>query len=160
MKKILLPLMLSLFVLSGCSKDDEESVYSDKQQKALSVFNGTFSDYQYSNLGNALLGEPDMIVFGAQYPSPIELRIDDFMDGSTYMGEAHGECTYKKKLIQEEPYEDIECYYEVSYDAEALTLYRKSDKEIYHHYALIIESPTEFKIYQSGLSLPYIFKKQ
>lgn len=158
MKKIILFAILTV-ISSGCSKDVDE-IYSDKQQKALSVFNGTFEDYKYSNLGNEILGDPDMIVFGIQYSEPLELRNDDFMNGSNYMGEAHGECVYRKKLLQEEPYTEIECYYNVSYDATAFTLYRKSDKEIYHHYKLFIQNPTEFKLYQSGLSLPYIFKKQ
>ena len=160
MKKLFLPLFLILAILSSCSKDDIESPYSEKQQKALSVFKGTFADYQYSNLGNELLGDPDIIVFGVQYEKPIELRVDDFMDGSQYMGEAHGECVYKKKPLDEYPYEEIECYYKVSYDAEALTLYRKLDMKMYHHYTLFIDSPNEFRLYESGLSLPYIFKKQ
>lgn len=153
-------LMLCLVALiTGCSKDDDAPVYSEKQQKALSVFNGTFADYQYSNLsGNNILPEPDQIVFSTQYPEPVELRVDDYMDGSKYMGEAHGECIYKQYVVNK--YENVECYYKVAYDASALTLYRKSNKEMYHNYTLSIDSETEFKLYQSGLSLPYIFKKQ
>ena len=161
MKKILLMLCL-VALITGCSKDDETSAYSEKQQKALSVFNGSFADYQYSNLGSQsgsnLLGDPDIINFGTQYDEPLELRVDDYMNGSKCMGEAHGECLYRKFVVNE--YEDIACYYKVAYDASALTLYRKSNKEQYHHYTLSIDSPTEFKLYQKGLSLPYIFKKQ
>lgn len=162
MKRILFTTLCLMLLLSGCSNDDETAAYSEKQQKALSVFTGSFADYQYSNLGSQpgsnLLGDPDIINFGIQYNEPLELRADDYMDGSKYMGEAHGECVYRKFLVDE--YEDISCYYKVSYDALALTLYRKSNKEQYHHYTLFIDSSTEFRLYQSGLSLPFIFKKQ
>jgi hypothetical protein len=162
MKRILFTTLCLMVLLSGCSNDDETAAYSEKQQKALSVFNGSFADYQYSNLGSQpgsnLLGDPDIINFGIQYNEPLELRADDYMDGSKYMGEAHGECVYRKFVVDE--YEDIPCYYKVSYDALALTLYRKSNKEQYHHYTLFIDSSTEFRLYQSGLSLPFIFKKQ
>ena len=160
MKKIFI---LSLAILSfiSCSKDsDDSTAYSEKQQKAQAMFNGTFADYQYSNLGNSLMGDPDLIVFTISYPEPIELRKDDYLEGSKYMGEAHGECTYKKKDLDDEPYTDIECYYKIAYDGTALTLYKRSDKEIYHHYNMTVESSTEFHLYQSGLPLPYIFKKQ
>lgn len=158
MKKIFAIIVIALqFILCGCSKDDEQP-YTEKQQKALSVFNGTFADYQYSNLSNELLGDPDIIEFGVQYNEPIELRVEDFMDGYKYMGEAHGECVYKKKPLDE--YESVDCFYKVSYDANALTLYRKSNKEIYRNYSLFIESQNGFRLYETGLSLPYIFKKQ
>ena len=76
------------------------------------------------------------------------------------MGEAHGECTYKSKLLNDQPYNEIDCYYNIGYEGTYLTLYKKSDKEIYHHYRMDVVSATEFRLYQSGLSLPYIFKKQ
>lgn len=158
MKQLLLMLCM-ITIITGCSKDDDKPAYSEKQQKALNVFKGTFADYQYSNLGgNEILGDPDKIIFGVQYPEPKELRTDDYMDGSKYMGDAHGECVYQKYVVNE--YENIECYYKVAYDASALTLYRKSNKEQYHHYTLFIDSETEFRLFQRGISLPYIFKKQ
>ena len=148
------------FVSCSNDSDDMNSAYSQQQQKVQAMFNGSFADYQYSKLGNPLLGDPDMIVFKKNYPEPVELRVDDYLNGSKYMGEAHGECIYRKKPLNTDPYSDIECYYKIAYDGTALTLYKKSDKEIYHHYNMIIESSIEFKLYQSGLSLPYIFKKQ
>jgi hypothetical protein len=161
--KFLVTLCLVAWII-GCDIGDDNPVYSEKQQKALAVFNGTFADYQYSNLGDYELShlqpDPDQIVFKTQYSEPMELRADDYMNGSKYMGEAHGECTYKKMPHKGAAYENIECYFKVAYDASALTLYRKSNKEMYHTYTLFIDSNTEFRLYQTGLSLPYIFKKQ
>lgn len=150
MKKILLLCLVAL--ITGCSGDDNDPAYSEKQQNALAVFNGTFADHQYSNIdGNDILPDPDMFIFGKQYSEPLELNAHS---------EAHGECTYKKMPYKGAAYENIECYYKVAYDASALTLYKKSDKEIYHTYTLLIDSKTEFRLFQTGISLPYIFKKQ
>lgn len=157
--KQLLFMLCTTILITGCSKEDDIQVYSEKQQKALNVFKGIFADYQYSNLGgNEILGDPDIIIFETQYTEPKELRVDDYIDGSKYVGEAHGECVYKKYVVNE--YENIECYYKVAYDASALTLYRKSDKGQYHHCTLFIDSETEFRLFQNGIPLPYIFKKQ
>lgn len=160
MKKIIF-LTLVMFAFASCSKDEDgNAAYSVQQQKVQAMFNGTYADYQYSNLNNSILGDPDLIVFTKSYPTPVELRTDDYLNGSKYMGEAHGECTYKKKLLEDQPYTDVECYYNIGYEGTYLTLYKKSDKEIYHHYTMNVVSDTEFRLYQSGLSLPFIFKKQ
>lgn len=160
MKKVLF-LAIAMLACVACSKDDDgDAAYSEQQQKVQAMFNGTYADYQYSNLSNSILGDPDLIVFTKSYPEPIELRVDDYLNGSKYMGEAHGECTYKKKLLDDRPYTDTECYYKIGYDGKSLTLYNVTDKEIYHHYTMNVVSNTEFRLYQSGLSLPFIFKKQ
>lgn len=159
MKKFLLVAM-AVFAVVACSKDDEDSAYSEQQSKVQAMFTGTYADYQYSNLNNPILGDPDLIVFTKSYPEPVELTKEDYLNGSKYMGEAHGECVYKKKLLNDRPYTDIECYYGIGYDGKSLTLYNVSDKEIYHHYTMNVVSNSEFRLYQSGLSLPYIFKKQ
>ena len=99
-----------------------------------------------------------MIVFGEQYTEPLKLTIPDYMDGEKYQGEAHGVCVYKQMIV--DTYNDIECYYKISYDAQALTLYKKADYSLWRHCSMIIVSPTEFKLYQTNITLPFIFKKQ
>lgn len=161
MRTILFMLCL-VALITGCSKGEEVSPYSEKQLKALAVFHGTFADYQFSNLGESnlshLLPDPDLIVFGTQYDEPVTLSVSDYMDGEKYQGEAHGICVYKQMVV--DTYSNIECYYKVSYDAQALTLYKKSDYSLWRHYTMIIESQTEFKLYSKNISLPYLFKKQ
>lgn len=161
MRNILFMLCL-VALITGCSKDEDINPYSEKQQKALAIFHGTFADYQFSNLGESSLShlqpDPDLIIFGEQYDQPLTLSVPDYMDGEKYQGEAHGVCTYKQIVI--DTYNEVECYYKVSYDAQALTLYKKSDYSLWKYYSMLIESPTEFKLKSKNLTLPYIFKKQ
>ena len=68
MKKLFF-FFFAISLLAGCSKDEETGItYTEQQQKALSVFNGTWADIQFSNLGNypgsELQPNPDKIIFG------------------------------------------------------------------------------------------------
>ena len=71
-------LLCALFLLVGCSKDEDPGrSYTKQQEKALSVFNGTWADTQFSNLGDYLGAElqpnPDKIIFGPQNNKHVEI---------------------------------------------------------------------------------------
>ena len=52
MKKIYFCLLACVVAFAGCSKDEDPGrSYTEQQEKALSVFNGTWADTQFSNLG-------------------------------------------------------------------------------------------------------------
>lgn len=157
MKK-LLSASLILFALSlgGCGSDDEpEALYTDAQKEALAMFTGTWADYQFSNLGSYegayLQPDPDKIVFTLQYEKPEAIS-------PTY--EAQGLCTYYAMPYKGASYEATRCYYNVSPSATVLSLWSVEDNAMFHVYDLKIKSPTEFYLYQSGITLPYIFRKQ
>ena len=53
MKKIYFCLLACVVAFAGCSKDEDPGrSYTEQQEKALSVFNGTWADTQFSNLGD------------------------------------------------------------------------------------------------------------
>ena len=79
-------LLCALFLLVGCSKDEDPGrSYTEQQEKALSVFNGTWADTQFSNLGDypgaELQPDPDKIIFGTQNNKPVEIYENDFIEG-------------------------------------------------------------------------------
>ena len=63
--------------LVGCSKDDDfVSTYSERQEKAFALFNGTWADIQFSNLSGGELGsllpDPDLIVGKSSVSCPLK----------------------------------------------------------------------------------------
>lgn len=103
-------LLCALFLLVGCSKDEDPGrSYTKQQEKALSVFNGTWADTQFSNLGDYLGAElqpnPDKIIFGSQNNKPVEIYENDFIDGERLLFSAFGELVYHS-----EGYEDVPCF--------------------------------------------------
>lgn len=161
MKKIfLLSLACCMLAFTGCSKDDSpKNPYSDKQQKALAIFSGTWADIQFSNLGSYpgahLQPNPDKIIFESQYDKPLEIYKDDYINGNTLLFSAFGELVYHN-----EEYEDVSCYYWLSESATELRLYRKDTKVLYNKYGLSIKDETKFNLQDSNITLPYIFVKQ
>jgi hypothetical protein len=153
-------LLCALFLLVGCSKDEDPGrSYTKQQEKALSVFNGTWADTQFSNLGDYLGAElqpnPDKIIFGTQNNKPVEIYENDFIEGERLLFSAFGELVYHS-----EGYEDVPCFYWLSNAADELRLYRTSTKKLYKKFALSIKSDTKMNLHDPDLSLPYIFVKQ
>ncbi len=153
-------LLCALFLLVGCSKDEDPGRnYTQQQEKALSVFNGTWADTQFSNLGSypgaELQPDPDKIIFGTQNNKPVEIYENDFIEGERLLFSAFGELVYHS-----EGYEDVPCYYWVSNTADELRLYRTSTKKLYRKFTLSIKSDTKMHLHDPDLSLPYIFVKQ
>ena len=136
MKRFILVLAMILpMILVGCSDDDEQlSSYSERQEKAFALFNGTWADIQFSNLSGGQLGsllpDPDLIVFGNHYDKEIEVTKNDYMDGEEHLFFAQGECTYKAFDIVDKVYEDVECYYFVNRDADYFALYDKKQTAV------------------------------
>ncbi len=166
MKRFILVLAMILpMILVGCSDDDEQlSSYSERQEKAFALFNGTWADIQFSNLSGGQLGsllpDPDLIVFGNHYDKEIEVTKNDYMDGEEHLFFAQGECTYKAFVIVDKVYEDVECYYFVNRDADYFALYDKKTNRRYKGFDMDIKSETKIHLHDPDLSLPYIFVKQ
>lgn len=159
MKKLFF-ILLAISLLAGCSKDEEAGItYTEQQQKALAVFNGTWADIQFSNLGNypgsELQPNPDKIIFGTQNNNPVEIYEDDYINGKTLLFSSFGELVYHS-----EGYEDVPCFYWVSKTADELRLYRKATKKLYKRFELSIKSDTKMNLHDPNISLPYIFVKQ
>lgn len=152
--------------MCACSSDDEPeaSHYTEKQQKVFAIFNGTWCDYQFSNLGGGPLADlqpdPDKIVFGSHYDVEKEIKESSYIDGETTAFTAQGECTYYSVAYKGEPYEAVKCYYNVAPSATILSLWNVEENKMFHTYDLKVVTETEFNLYQSGITLPYIFKKQ
>lgn len=129
MKKIYFCLLACVVAFAGCSKDEDPGrSYTEQQEKALSVFNGTWADTQFSNLGDypgaELQPDPDKIIFGTQNNKPVEIYENDFIEGERLLFSAFGELVYHS-----EGYEDVSCFYWLSNAADELRLYRTSTKE-------------------------------
>lgn len=157
----------SMILLFSCSTNDENAEilsYSDKQEKAFALFNGTWADIQFSNLSDGHLSElkqdPDKIVFGMHNNTPIEVYANDYMNGKTLLFNNQGECTYYNMPYKDASYEVVECYYQISINADYLTLYKKSDNSLYRRYDMSIKSETKINLQDPNISLPYIFVKQ
>jgi hypothetical protein len=155
--------MATLFV--GCSKNDEPEVfYTEKQEKVFVIFKGIWADIQFSNIGQGqlahLLPEPDKIIFGNHLKEPIKVYKDDYMDDKVWLFDNQGECTYYNMPYKDAEYEIVECFYEVSKDADYFRLYRKDNNSLYGKYELSVKSETKFNLHDKDLSLPYIFVKQ
>lgn len=160
MKKIYFCLLACVVAFAGCSKDEDPGrSYTEQQEKALSVFNGTWADTQFSNLGDypgaELQPDPDKIIFGTQNNKPVEIYENDFIEGERLLFSAFGELVYHS-----EGYEDVPCFYWLSNAADELRLYRTSTKKLYKKFALSIKSDTKMNLHDPDLSLPYIFVKQ
>lgn len=166
MKKAYFSLLLPALLLWGCSSDDEPngSHYTEKQEKVFAIFNGTWADYQFSNLGTYpganLQPEPDKIVFGSHYSTEKDIKQSSYIDGETTAFTAQGECTYYSVAYKGQPYDAVKCYYNVAPSATILSLWNIEENRMFHTYDLKVVNETEFNLYQSGITLPYIFKKQ
>ena len=136
MKKIYFCLLACVVAFAGCSKDEDPGrSYTEQQEKALSVFNGTWADTQNNK--------------------PVEIYENDFIEGERLLFSAFGELVYHS-----EGYEDVPCFYWLSNAADELRLYRTSTKKLYKKFALSIKSDTKMNLHDPDLSLPYIFVKQ
>lgn len=164
MKKLLSIAVIAL-ALYGCSNDDDsEAYYTEKQNKAFALFNGTWADVQFSNLGTypgaELQANPDKIVFGSHYSTEKEIKTSSYMAGETTAFYAQGECSYMSVAYKGQPYEETKCYYNVSPDADIFSLWSVSENKSFHVYTMNIKSETQIYLYRSGITLPYIFEKQ
>ncbi len=163
MKKVFF-MLLAVIAFSGCSKEDSISVYTSLQENAFSVFNGTWADIQFSNLDGGSLSEflpdPNLIVFGTHYKQPENVYKDDFMYDRVYLFEKQGECVYHNMPYKDQEYEIIECYYEVSRNADELRFYKRSNNGFYKSFGLSIKSETRMQLQDKNITLPYIFVKQ
>lgn len=158
-------LLCALFLLVGCSKDEDPGrSYTELQKKAFAIFNGTWADTQFSNLLGGELGsllpEPDKIVFGKHHQNPIEVYKDDYMNGKIFLYDNQGECIYYDMPYKDAEYEIVECYYNISQNADYLRLYRRNDNSLYKRFDMSIKSDTKMHLHDPDLSLPYIFVKQ
>jgi hypothetical protein len=169
MKKLIfmcLACIITGIAIVGCSKEDDDfvSTYSERQEKAFALFNGTWADIQFSNLSGGELGsllpDPDLIVFGTHFDKEIEVTRDDYMNGQEHLYYAQGECTYRAFDIVDEVYEDIECYYFINSDADYMALYDKKTNQRYKGFDMDIQSETRIVLHDPNLTLPYIFVKQ
>lgn len=166
MKKFGYTLLLPALFLCGCSSDDEpaKSNYSEKQEKVFAIFNGTWKDYQFSNLGSYpganLQPDPDMIIFGSHFSKEIDIKNSSYIDGETVAFTAQGECTYYSVAYKGQPYEAVKCYYNVAPSATILSLWNIEANRMFNTYDLKVVSETEFNLYESGITLPFVFKKQ
>lgn len=159
-------MVLSVIFVS-CSKDDDATThYTEKQNKAFAIFNGTWADVQYSNLGSypgaELQPDPDKIVFGAHYQTEREVTQSSYIDGERVAFYAQGECTYYENAyyLDGYKYNEIKCYYNVSPEADILSLWNATENKSFHVYDMKIKSETQIYLYLSGITLPYIFEKQ
>lgn len=82
------------------------------------------------------------------------------MEGEKTGFYAQGECCYFRVAYKGEPYEETKCYYYVTPSANTLSLWSVSENKMLHTYELSIKSEKQFYLYQSGITLPYIFEKQ
>ena len=153
-KLVFLVLAIPLF-FSGCSEEDEKPkvFYTEKQEKVFALFNGTWIDRIYTN-------SPTKIVFGEHNVEPVKVYRDDYLNGQVWLFDNQGECTIYNWSSYLEIYEPIECYYEVSKEADELRLYRKENNLLYRKYEMRIISETEISLLHDSLTFPYIFEKQ
>ena len=164
MKKFLLTAIAIIGVVLAfvaCSNDEpnEQSTYTEKQQKVFALFKGTWADYQFSNLGGGI-GDPDLIVFGQHYTSPIKKAEKDYLDGEIEKYEAQGECTYRNYNYGTKTYDDTHCFYYVNASATYLALYDRATNERFKGFDMHINSETSIRLHDKNLSLPYVFQKQ
>ena len=148
MKKLLMICAACLLVLTGCKKNkDNEPSYTQIQQDAFTMFYGTWQDNMcgYQNF--------DKIIFGVHHSEPVSM--------SSY--ECHGELTWMEWGFANHTYQYIntDYYYNLSDDAQTLTLYRKSDGGRYKAFPFTYnhDDKTFFYLRDSSLSLPYCFHK-
>lgn len=165
MKKILFMLaIMFLIVFYGCSKDEPETYYTEKQEKAFAIFNGTWADIQFSNLSGGqladLMPDPDKIVFGTHNNKPIGVYKDDYINGKGLLFDNQGECAYYSMPYKGAEYKIIECYYEISDNADQIRLYKRSDNSLFNSYYMSIKSETKINLQDPNLSLPFVFVKQ
>lgn len=169
MKKFLLTTLATVgmvFAFYACSGDEpsEHSTYTEKQQKVFALFNGTWADYQFSNLGEGEFAkfqpDPDLIVFGQHYASPIKKTEKDYLNGEIEKYEAQGECTYRNYNYGTKTYDDTHCFYYVNASATYLALYNKATNERFKGFDMHINSETSIRLHDKNLSLPYVFQKQ
>ena len=157
MKKLML--ILSIIFLISCSSDDEDkAIYSEKQQKALAVLSGVFDDVAFE-------GSKNYISFENQYAKPLDIYKESYMDGSTILIRAQGECIWHTQYSGNTSQYNlvVPCYYEVSYDASYFILVYKGgekDKTLFERFDLKVISPTRFTLKDKDLSLPYDFVKK
>lgn len=168
MKKAFSLLLLAVVVLCGCSSNDDELTtnYTEAQNKVFALFNGTWADTQFSNLGTypgaELQHDPDKIVFGTHYQTEKEIKNTDYMNDGTTAFFAQGECSYLAydQFTDGGTYNETKCYYYVSAAGDALTLWDVERNKQFHYYTMNVKSTTQISLKLSSLSLPYIFVKQ
>jgi|GEM_PF-3657783 hypothetical protein len=142
MKRILSYFFVVLaLAFCGCSKVDDavNSPYSESQLKALTMMTGTFNSE--STTLDSIMGEYTTISFTKTYSEPIHFYKEDYVDGQVLLFSAHGECTYISTVST------ISCYFNISDDADKLTLYFKGgngDKKQYSSFNLKIYSADKF----------------
>ena len=151
--------ILSVTILASCSSDDgDKAIYSEKQQKALAVLIGVYDDVTFE-------GTKNYISFENQYVKPLDIHKESYMDGSSILIRAQGECVwhthYSSNMSQYNL--DIPCYYEVSNDASYFILVYKGgekDKTLFRRFDLKVIGPSRFTLKDKSLSLPYDFARR
>lgn len=154
MKTTFYALFIMCLLISCSSSDDETSYYTQKQEAALAIMNGTFEDITFG-LENE---DHFRITFGTQYSSPVDIN----KPGGDILIKAQGECVWHNRGVVGNG-EDIACYYEVSADAIYLSLIYKGgtyDKQVFERLEIKSISADKFILKDKVLTLPYTFVKK
>lgn len=150
MKQFLfLMVFLPVFIITSCSSDEDNGIqYSEKQQKILDVFHGSF---RYDNkLGNVIIWS-EIIEFTEQYPKPKIFTHEDYLNDEVQDAEVHGKCFYTNSLGDRESK-----FYYISTDGTTVKLYGDKDNKPYwmsNKYILKVTDVNSFTLLDTKLSL-------
>ena len=171
MKNIKVMIVGALFaVVSSCSSEDDmlpsNGCYTDIQQKALTVLNGTWVSNEiavryelYGGSVEMIVVPSDTLVFLSQYSEPRSFYVYDYLRGvETESFVACGTCELRVGSGSI-PYFTPACYFYVSPSGDELSLYNVETEQLVRSYNFRVESVTRFYAGSSNGS-PIIFNKQ
>lgn len=134
MKKTLLSVLLPMFILLSCSKDEDVSLYSNEQIAVMNILNGEFE------------GETKTITFKTKFSETRYYTMNLGYDETISMP-MHGTCEMYYSISQN----DIEnqAYY-ISNDGKYITFYNLYKNTVGNStkYKITVVSNKEFKLYR------------
>lgn len=144
----LLMVFLPIFIITSCSSDEDKRIqFSEKQQKILAVFHGTF---KYDNkLGDVIIWS-EVIEFTEQYAEPKIFTHEDYLNGEVQDAEVHGKCFYTNSLGDKEAK-----FYYISPDGTTVRLYNDNNGNPYgisNKYFLKVTDVNSFTLLDAKLS--------